>query len=398
MSQFTENDVYRYLGPGMVHPIEYWCKMWRMEDTNGRKFVVKCTEANACVIYYTDAEGIEHRDALTSEKQFPEKYRKEKIPGEISKTLNTNTKLSYETVVALFGDAIIDPDIPFIYNWRSGSMVLTLIGNVFSYVEDGRDDRSTVTLFGHLPPQFRNYLNTQENGATRKSVPVPVPNPKEVLKKTEASKAAENMESHPDNDQEYDEGVEVPTKSNYRGPGSESAAKNDYMSPDDLMGIVNKMPKTAEELHRKPGDEGKDPWDDDVPPDDLILDESAYKPDFDTSSVKSNSPKTVSDSDMNMDSLMKRMGIKVTKGAGDDSIPDDDDRYRVGNTDQKPAMPPANRKAMETAAKPMTLEAWEGVRDGKAPAEIVTMRRKIRAQKAAATRKANKAKKLAKTK
>lgn len=394
MAQFTENDVYRYLGPGFVHPIEYWCKMWRFEDDNGKKFVVKCTEANACVIYYTDAEGIEHRDALMTEQQFPEKFRREKIPGEISKRINTNTKLTYETVVAIFGDAIIDPDVPFIYNWRRGNMLLTLIGSIFSYVEDGRDDRSTVSLFGHLPPQFRNALNTQENGATRKSVPVQVPNPSEVLKSTEASEAAKSMESHPDrNDVQFDTSQnEVPV---YRGPGSESAAKSEYMSPDDLLKVVNQMPKTLEEIQKPKDDE--DPWDSDVPPDDLILDDAAYQSDLNPEKI-SKQVKTVADDGVNVDKLMKQMGIKVTKTAGDDGIPDDDDRFIVSNTDQKPAMPPSNRKVMETEVKPMTLEAWEGVRDGKAPEEIVAMRRKVRAQKAAATRKANKAKKLAKAK
>ena len=195
----------RYLGPPMVHPIEYWAKMWRVPDANGKKFVIKCPKEDNCIIYYTDREGIEHRDSMKTINQLPPEYRQEKVGEDIAKTINSNTPLTFQTVASLFGDPYIDPDVPFVYIWKRGDYVLTMVGKIFSYSKTGEDDRSTLTLFGQLPPDFRFALNTQVNKESMKQIPLDSVDPKKVLKETEASKAAKTLENSPKDGAEYAE-------------------------------------------------------------------------------------------------------------------------------------------------------------------------------------------------
>lgn len=215
------NTLTRYLGPAFVHPIEYWCKMWRLKDGgSNRHLVIKCPKEDHCVLYYTDKEGTEHRDALTTVSQLPTEYRKEKVGGDIAKSINSVTKLTFENIVALYGEPIIDPDIPFIYKWERGSYELTMMGQIFSFVQKGQDDRSTVSLFGQLPPDFRYALNTQNNKEGLKQTPVEMVNPKDVLKPTESSLKAAEFESESTPDVEYDNSsTEIPTVSTVADDG-----------------------------------------------------------------------------------------------------------------------------------------------------------------------------------
>lgn len=324
--------VIRYLGPAMVHPVEYWSKMWRLQEGNGKYIVVKCPSEDNCVLYYTDSEGIEHRDALTSVQQLPPEYRQEKVGEDIAKTINSNTELTFKNVASIFGEPFVDPDIPFVYKWTRGDYELTMIGKIFSYVKKGQDDRSTASLFGHLPVDFRHALNTQNNKESSKQVPVQMPDPKSVLKETDASKAAKQFES-----------MDLP----------ETAYQPD----------ANHIKTLEESLTTTKG--------------------------------------TVADEGFDLDSTLKNMGISVTK-MEDDEFPDDDDSFVSSATlaAEKVSLNdvPSSRKEMvlEENKIEYKLEDYEGVRDGKCPEEIVAMRRKVRAAKAAETRKKNKAKKAAK--
>jgi hypothetical protein len=331
----------RYLGPPMVHPVEYWAKMWRLPEKNGKYFVVKCPKPDNCVLYYTDSESQEHRDALTNINQLPPEYRQEKMSAEAASNINSQTVLTFQNVTTIYGEPEIDPDIPFVYKWTRGNYVLTMIGKIFSYTKRGEDDRSTVGLFGHLPPDFRFALNTQGNREAQKQVPLQMPNPEEVLKPTEASEKAKDFESPALPDTAY------------------AAESNEIATLEQKL------------------------------------------------SQKQNAD--VADSDFDLDATLKNMGIKTTK-MYDDEFPDDDDRFKSSITKQnefnslndvqspkQQTQQESNRKEMEPE-RGMRLEDWEGVRDGKCPKEIVDMRVKIRARKAADTRRRNKALKEAKAK
>lgn len=383
--QLDVDTLARYLGPAMVHPIEYWCKIWRIFDEKGKGVMIKCTEANKCNMYYTDSEGIEHRDAIYDITQLPIAYRTEKVAASITKNINAQTILTYETVVVLFGEPRIDPDIPFIYDWYRGDYHLQMVGKVFSVAEVGRDDRSTVTYFGQLPMSFRAALNTQSVKGAYEQVPIQMPNPEEVLKSTPASEAAMKMESSPNPVASYAENPN-PVPANYQGPGSGSPVSEGkgYMMEhlDGVGSIVS---------------------DDDDSPPEISLPDEAYTPSFaENSPLMPNKKGTVADDDFDLNSTLKQFGVVTTNPNFDPEHPDDDDSFKANPSNIAAALasrPQPNRKEMnptsgkinENPDRPMTLEAWEGVRDGKCPDEIVSMRRKVRAAKAAATRAKKKA-------
>ena len=389
--QLDSDTLARYLGPAQVHPIEYWCKMWRLFDEKGKSILIKCTEQNKCNMYYTDSEGMEHRDAIYEISQLPIAYQQEKVSGEIQKSIISSTQLNYERAVMLFGEPHIDPDIPFIYEWFKGGFRLQLVGKVFSTNEIGKDDRSTVSFFGQLPMPFRAFLNTQNNKEAQKQIPLQMPNPDDVLISTPASEAAMKMENSPNPVAEYAENPNrIETSSNYRGPGSGMPVTDKGYMLEHLDGkgsiIENDEPPT---------------------PDQLGLTDEAYTPSFAEQNPAFGAEKpSVADEGFDLNATLKRMGVSTTKNIGDSDIRDDDDSFVSSAALQNslaPQQPPSNPKrkeynpippkSNETAERPNTLEAWEGVRDGKVPEPVLKMRRQVRAAKAAETRAKNKAKK-----
>lgn len=390
--QLDSDTLARYLGPAQVHPIEYWCKMWRLFDEKGKSILIKCTEQNKCNMYYTDSEGIEHRDAIYEISQLPIAYQQEKVSGEIQKSIIASTQLNYERAVMLFGEPHIDPDIPFIYEWFKGGFRLQLVGKVFSTNEIGKDDRSTVSFFGQLPMPFRAFLNTQNNKEAQKQIPLQMPNPDDVLMSTPASEAAMKMENSPNPVAEYAEDPNrIETSSTYRGPGSGLPISSDkgYML-EHLDGkgaiIENDDPPT---------------------PDQLGLDDKAYEPSFAEKNpfmAQNGEKPSVADDGFNLEATLKQMGVSTTKNVGSSDIQDDDDSFVSAaalqnslaprtNASHRKELNPIPPKSNETAERPMTMEAWEGVRDGKVPEPVLKMRRQVRAAKAAETRAKNKAKK-----
>ena len=265
---------------------------------------------------------------------------------------------------------------------------MQLVGKVFSTNEIGKDDRSTVNFFGQLPMPFRAFLNTQNNKEALKQIPLDMPNPDDVLKSTPASEAAMKMENSPNPVAEYAKDPNrIETSSNYQGPGSGMPVTDKGYMLEHLDGKGSII-------------------ENDEPPE-LKLSDEAYTPSFAEKNPAFGAEKpSVADEGFDLNATLKRMGVSTTKNVGDSDIQDDDDSFVSPAAFEKglaPQQPPSNPrrkeynpippKVNETAERPNTLEAWEGVRDGKVPQPVLKMRRQVRAQKAAETRAKNKLKK-----
>lgn len=197
---FKEKDLVPYLGEPMQHPIEYWSVYWRLLDDAGKYFTVRCKKDSECIIYYTDEEGYEHRDAINTVKQLPMKYRTRIAQYdnlETSPRYNSSTPITLEKVLAAYGEPKSDPDLPFISVWQRGVYELRYMGDQFSVSNVKTDERIYVQVFGNLPAPFRFVLSTQRVGEDQKvQVPVDVVDPEVALLETKASKKAKSLEQN----------------------------------------------------------------------------------------------------------------------------------------------------------------------------------------------------------